>query len=597
MLSESQTKVPKQKQILKSAPPSSRSNTIADRISAGLKLSPIVSKILVAREIDSIEEAKSFLNPTLRNDLPDPLSLKNAEKAAELIVKSIEAGDYITIFSDFDVDGISSASQLWILLKEAGAKLRYYVPNRMTEGYGLSSTAINKLHAEKTNLLITLDCGITNVKEVTLAKELGLKVIIVDHHEIGEKNPPADLIVNPMQKDCGFYGQKLCTAGIVWLLGILLIRKIKEQNPTLPNKFPSSKDLLDLAAIGTICDMVPLRGVNRLIASRGIDAIRQSPRIGIQAIQEVAQIPQGARFTCSSIAFGIGPRLNAAGRLEDANIGMSLLISDSPGDAKDIANKINSLNNQRKTHEEHAKSICADLAAELEEFLEEPPSAYTLYDESFHVGVIGIAAQRMVEQFSRPIAVLGKSDDSNVAKGSVRSIGGFHVSETLNALSHLLIKHGGHKEAGGFSILEEHIPTFKKEFNELAKTFFNSEEPKIQLKIDQEIAFKEINIKLVKELEQLAPFGVGNPSPLFYTSNVEIAHIQIIGTNHVKMELIHDGVTRNALGWRMLGHPLLEQGNFINLAYSLEINTYKGISSVQLILKEITSENPIDFNS
>lgn len=558
-------------------------------ISAELKISEIVATILTKRGIKSPEQAKSFLSPTLRNDLTDPAKLKNSTEAIDLIIKSIKDNKYITIFSDFDVDGISSASQLWLILKDTGAKLRYYVPNRITEGYGLSETAVKKLHTEKTDLLITLDCGITNHKEITLAKELGLDVIVIDHHELGENPPPANFIINPMQEDCGFNGQKLCTAGIIWLLGILLNNELKKNSLTKKNHI-SSKDLLDIAAIGTICDMVPLLGINRLIASRGIALIKEKSRIGIKAIQEVAQLPQGDRFSCSSIAYGIGPRLNAAGRLGDAKIGMDLLVCQNESEAKSLAEKIHGLNESRKSYEDLVKSKCLNLAKTFEEKLGEKPYALTLHDKSFHVGVIGIAAQRMVETFQRPAAVLGKPEEksnSPIFKGSVRTFAGFHVADSLKQLSSLLISHGGHKEAGGFSILEENIEIFSIKFNALAKDFFSGIHPKQEILVEDEISFNDINIKLVKEIELLSPFGVGNPSPIFYTKNVSIEGLQIIGTNHVKMELSHANTRRNAIAWRMLGNPLLIQGSIVDIAYALEINTYKGISSVQLIIKEV----------
>jgi single-stranded-DNA-specific exonuclease len=391
-----------------------------------------------------------------------------------------------------------------------------------------------------------------------------------------------------MQTDCGFHGTKLCTAGIVWLLGIVLLKSLQSLKEI--KLAISSKELLDLAAIGTICDMVPLQGVNRLLASKGIESIRLNPRMGIKAIQEVAQLPLGSRFSCSSVAFGIGPRLNAAGRLEDASIGMSLLISDSSNEAKSLAEKINSFNNQRKTLEEKVKSTCLDLAADLKNILGENPSAYTLFNNDFHVGVIGIAAQRMVESLSRPVAVLGKTEDSNksnLIKGSVRSINGFHISETLNKLNHLLISHGGHKEAGGFSILEENILKFTIEFNKIAEDFFSKNPIIPEISFDQQISLKDININLVKEIELLAPFGIGNSSPIFLSREVEIFNFHQIGANHVKIELKQDGTIRNAIGWRMIGNPLIERGKKVDAIYSLELNTYKGVSSVQLILKEL----------
>ena len=338
----------------------------------------------------------------------------------EIISKAVEEKKYITVFSDFDVDGVTSGTQLWTQLASAGARVRYYIPDRIKEGYGLSKYAVNKLAEEKTELLITLDCGITNFEEVSLAKSLGLDVVVIDHHELPSELPPADAVINPKQEDCGFYGEELATAGIIWLVGIPLGNKLKEILPEA--NIPSSKELLDLAAIGTICDMVPLKSVNRLIASRGVQSIQAAPRIGVQALMEIASIPQGLRFSCSNVAFGIGPRINAAGRVDDASLGFKLLTETSLGDAKTYAQKINELNNKRRGLESHVKDSCLHLAEELQEKLNKEPQGYVLYDSSFHVGVIGIAAQRMVESLGKPTAVLGPGDTEEIYKGSVRGV-------------------------------------------------------------------------------------------------------------------------------------------------------------------------------
>lgn len=575
---------------------------IAHKISADLGINYTTAYILARRGIQNAEEAKAFLSPTLRNHLPNPALLKNAEVAVDRIIRAIEEKKYITLFSDFDVDGITSASQMWLVLAPAGAKVRHYVPNRMTEGYGLSTQAIERLHQEKTQTLITLDCGITNHKEITRAKELGLEVIVVDHHELGPEVPPADIIVNPMQKDCPFQSSKMATAGIAWLLCILLLKKLEESSLPKTGKLPTSKDLIDLAAIGTICDMVPLTGVNRLIASRGIDAIKSTPRPGIKAIKEVAQLPFGERFTCSHISFGIGPRLNAAGRLEDASLGFTLLTAPPSKTVKDVAEKLNKLNQERKSLEEETREICLEMAEtfsssisedEASESTELIPSAYALYHESFHPGVIGIAAQRLVEALGKPVAVMAPGESviqgkvTPVIKGSVRSIPEFHVSKSLNALTDLLYTHGGHAEAGGFTLLPENLFSFQKRFNELANDLFKDNAPKKEIKVDCLISFKDIHIKLVQEIQSLAPFGMGNPSPVFLARNVLIEHVQLIGDTHVKLQLEQDKTVRNAIGWRMRGHPLIIKDNRLDVVFSLEINTYKGVSSVQLIIKEL----------
>jgi len=567
-------------------------------ISKELGLHPIAAELLLLRGIKTAEEAKSYLNPTLRQDLPNPRLLKNSELAVERIIYAILNKEYITIFTDFDVDGMTSGSQLYLILSKAGAKLRYYVPDREKEGYGLSEYAVNKLHKEKTQLLITLDCGISNVKEIELAKSLGLSVIVVDHHELGERLPPADIIINPHQEGCRFKEEKLATAGIIWLLGIILLKELENKKEELNLDFaslPTSKSLLDLAAIGTICDMVPLRGVNRLIAHKGIDSIRTTRRAGIEALIDIAGLPLGKRFSCSHIAFGIGPRLNASGRINTADLGFSLLTSESIGESKKMAKTINNLNQERKALETHAKEVCFSEIEEAIKSLGEEPFGYAIFDASFHVGIIGIAAQRVVEKFYKPTAVmtLVESEGKRLVKGSVRSVRGFHVADALKSLSSLLINHGGHAEAGGFSLLEENLETLLKEFPLTAEKIFEGKAPKKLIKVDRDIKFSDISIQLVQELQLLAPFGIGNPSPAFYTKNVEIMAVQMIGDSHIKLELKDNSAMRMAIGWRMRGNPALFRGNTIDIVYSLELNTYKGVTSVQLIAKEIFEKDSI----
>ncbi len=566
-------------------------------ISNELGLHAITAELLLLRGINSPDQAKSYLNPTLRQDLPNPRLLKNSEIAVERIIRAIKNKEYITIFTDFDVDGMTSGSQLYLILSKAGAKLRYYVPDREKEGYGLSEYAVNKLHKEKTELLITLDCGISNVKEIELAKSLGLSVIVVDHHELGDKLPPADIIINPHQEGCRFKEEKLATAGIIWLLGIILLKELEHNKEELAldlTNLPTSKSLLDLAAIGTICDMVPLRGVNRLIAHKGIDSIRAVRRAGIEALIDIAGLPIGKRFACSHIAFGIGPRLNASGRINTADLGFSLLTSESMSESKKIAHRINNLNQERKALETHAKDVCFTEIEELIEPNKEEPFAYAIFDPSFHVGIIGIAAQRVVEKFYKPTAVmtLVESEGKRLIKGSVRSVRGFHVADALKSLSHLLINHGGHAEAGGFSLLEDNLEELLREFPRVAKDIFKGDTPQKLIKVDREIKFSDISIQLVQELQLLAPFGIGNPSPSFYTKNIEITSVQMIGDSHIKLELKDSTAMRMAIGWRMRGNTALFRGNTIDLVYSLELNTYKGVTSVQLIAKEVFEKSP-----
>lgn len=556
-------------------------------LQSALGISRVAATVLAAREVVDPEIAKSFLNPTLKSELPDPNQIKNIEAAAELILHSIEADKRICIFHDFDVDGLTAGAQLVLFLNAIGAQARCYVPNRFVEGYGLSKAAVEKVAEVGTDLLITVDCGISNNKELALAKQLGMETIVLDHHEPAEL-PPADIIVDPAQPGCPFQEYKLAAAGLVWMLLIVLRGKARERSM---ENIPDPKDFLDLAAIGTICDMVPLTQVNRLIAHRGIEAVKTTSRLGLQALINVSGLNGKTRFGAGHVSFGIGPRINAAGRLDDASQVGELLTTTDSSKAKSLAETIDRLNKRRRAIEEEVRICCVETLRKQPLLLEAP--AIALYQEDFHLGVIGIAAQRLVEEFHKPAAVMALGDavldgvETKVVKGSVRSIKGFHVAEVLHDLSDMLIAGGGHAAAGGFTVALEHLEDFQAAFVSAAEQCLTPEMLMRQQRADVRVSLSEVDFALADELQRLAPFGVGNPSPVLVTENVAVDSATTLSGKHLRLRLSDGNCTRNAIGWGFNGHPLLKRGEQVNIAYQVEINTYQGISSVQLTLKEV----------
>ena len=514
--------------------------------------------------------------------------MKGAVDAADLLLDAIEAGKQITIYSDFDVDGLTSAAQLYLYLRALGATVNHYTPNRFTEGYGLTRSAIEKLAKASTEVLVTVDCGATSIEEVALAKRLGMQVLIVDHHQMPIP-PAADCIINPAQPDCGFHPFELCAAGLVWLLLIVLRGRTKGRS--LKHAAPDPKDFLDLAAIGTICDMVPLATLNRVIASRGIDLFRLTKRPGLVALKAVAGVQSTTHLGAGSIGFAIGPRINAAGRLDDAKCVFELLTTGDANVADTLAKKLDRLNRDRKDIEDEVKIACLEQIRTTPSLLE--GNAFALFRPEFHAGVIGIVAQRLVEQFHKPAAVMaggeiekaGKMEQ--VAKGSVRGIRGFHVAEALQALDSLLVKHGGHAQAGGFTVSLENLQRFQAEFIELANRVLTPEMLERERQADALVGFSEVDFALVDELRKLAPFGMGNPSPLLVTRDVVVDSVQSVAGEHLRLRLSDSGHTCVGMAWRMQGHPALRKGNQISIAYQPEINTYQGVSSVQLNIQEV----------
>ncbi len=572
---------------------------LADEIAAALGISQIIGQILVSRGVRSAAEAQAFIYPALRDHLVSPQQIKNIEDAALHILRAVKEKCRITIFSDFDVDGLTSGVQLLLFLDWFGAQVDVYVPNRFSEGYGLSKGAIERLAATGTQLLVTVDCGISSVSELALAKRLGLRTVVIDHHEPGPELPPADVVVDPAQDGCPFREYALAAAGVVWMLLIVLRNKAPEvlgsEALKAKNALPDPKDFLDLASIGTICDMVPLVGMNRLLAHRGLEALRKTQRCGLSALLDVAGL-QSRRIDSGHVAYVVGPRMNAAGRLGDANDVIRLLTTKDAKKAKRLAQSIDRLNSDRRTIEEAVLSSCLAQLSQNPSLLAQP--AIALYGENYHLGVIGIVAQRLVERFNRPVAVMGPGEIEmgegmqRVVKGSVRSVDGFHVADNLSKLARLLLAHGGHAAAGGFSLSLANLENFKRQFVDAAASCLTAEHLQRKVTADMQISLADINFELAESLTRLAPFGVGNPSPVFITASVNVDSVMLVGQKHLRLRVSENECVRNAIAWGMHGNALLRKGEQVNIAYQVEINTYKGVSSVQLNIKEVWRPAP-----
>ena len=581
---------------LREEPTLADSRSVEDAVSGlvqELKISAVIARILVCRGHSTVEAARTFLTPSLKTGLEDPRLIKNLPQAVDLILQSIEEKLQITIYTDFDVDGLSSGSQLYLYLRALGARVNSYTPNRFSEGYGLAKSAVEKLARAGTQLLITVDCGISSFGELALAKRLGMKSIVLDHHQV-HKIPPADVVVDPAQEGCPFGEHQLAAAGLVWMLLILIRRMANERwsERVLSGelKLPEPKDFLDLAALGTICDMVPLKGLNRVIAHRGVEAIRKSERPGIVALRNVSGIASH-RLSAGHIGFAIGPRINAAGRLGDTREVFELLTTENSLRAKALAEGIDKQNAKRRAVEEDVLNRCAVSFAQDPELLQ--ASAITIFGKEFHLGVIGIVAQRVVEQYHRPTAVMApgeiivNGETKLVVKGSIRSIKGFHVAQVLEELKSLLLSGGGHAEAGGFSVTYENLAVFERRFKEEAGKRLSPEMLERRRVADVQVELREVDYTLVNELGLLQPFGIGNPAPMFLTRNVIIDSVTLLSNAHLRLRISDGSYHINAVAWKFQGNRLLRKGTRVDVLYSPELNTYQGVSSVQLNIKEV----------
>lgn len=547
---------------------------LAEKIAKSRGVSIVASRILAARGFEPGEKLEHFLNPSLQSGLPHPSKLLNIDLAVGVIVEAINRGEQIAIACDFDVDGLSGGSQLHHFLKSVGAKSAVFVPDRFSEGYGLNQGMIEKIAKAGFKVLVAIDFGTTNQGELQVAKTLGLRTVVVDHHHVSEV-PTVDAFINPQQSGCGFADGILSASGLVWYLVVALRSALKTSDSI------DAKSYLDLACLGTICDMVPLIGANRVIAKRGLETLSTSARTGLIALKNVAGF--NGKVSCSNVSFGLGPRINAAGRMVHGEIVIDLLTTDDSVGAAKIAQKLNRLNEERQSAEERLKNDAIEKIMNFETL----PEGLVVWDRAYHTGVVGIVAQRLVETFYRPSVVLG-SDGPGILKGSVRGVKGFNVVEALNSVGEQLIKFGGHSGAGGLSIHEENIEQFREAFIAECKKRLSAEELKPIVDADTEADLPDVDVALVKELSQFAPFGMGNPAPVLMLRNLRVQSTTVLKNAHLKVTLSDGKRFIKALMWKRSSHPDLVAGRQVDLACRAEINTFRGDDEVQIIIQGVT---------
>jgi single-stranded-DNA-specific exonuclease len=547
----------------------------AGAIAAKDGVHPVVARILAARGFEANAELDDYLSPTLRKGIPAPSSLKNLTAACSLIKECHERKEGIAICCDFDVDGLSGGSLVYDFFQNVGIDSQVYVPDRFVDGYGLNERTVRQIAERGFGLLLTIDFGTTNVKELTLARELGLKTIVVDHHHISADPPPVDVFINPHQVGCGFAKRTACAAGLAWYL-VVGLRQLYPDAPV------DAKSFLDLACLGTICDMVPLVGLNRVIAKRGLELLSDTSRAGLRALRNVAGIK--GNVGCGDVSFGIGPRLNAAGRIVSGNLVVELLTTKDSVRADKLARQLNQLNAERQELEQVVK-------AQAIEQLEAEGGitwAAVAYNPEFHTGVIGIVAQRLVEHFYRPSAVMGM-DTEGILKGSVRGIKGFSVIEALEAVRAHLIKFGGHEGAGGFSVAQENVLAFKDAFIRECERRLNEIEVVPFVDVDTEITLEELSMQLVEQLNGLAPFGVGNPAPTVLIRNLRVVEIKTIKNIHLKVVFSDGRRFISGMMWRQESHPALYPNARVAIAFRPEINRFNGVAELMANLQAVES--------
>ncbi|MGB2697842.1 MAG: single-stranded-DNA-specific exonuclease RecJ [Candidatus Zixiibacteriota bacterium] len=550
---------------------------ITQEIAASLSLPPGIVKILINRGLTTPEQAKRFIYPDLSN-LLDPLLLGEMDKAVDRILYALKDNQRIMIFGDYDVDGITATSLVFLVLNRLGATVSYYLPNRLKEGYGLSEEGILVAEKRGVKLLISVDCGVTAVKEVEFANQRGIDCIITDHHEFSDILPPAVAIVNPKQKGKNYPGGELSGVGVAFKLAQALYRRLDQNEAEL-------EEHLDLVALGTAADIVPMINENRILTKFGINQIVRTTKPGLKSLIFISGL-MGKDIGTGQVVFILAPRINAVGRLGDAVKAIKLLTTKDEQLGSQLARELNQENIRRKKIDETTLDEALEMIEQEVDLNQD--KAIVLASSGWHQGVIGIVASRLVERYHRPTILIAV--DKNEGKGSARSIFGFDMYDALKECSNFLSKFGGHKYAAGLSIDPKNINKFREKFRAISKIGLKQEKLVPKLTIDSELEFDSIDDKLVDMLNLFAPFGPQNLHPVFLTRNLEIlGEPYVVGYNHLKIKVKKNNRIFDAIGFGFGDwvKPLSMKRIKIDLVYVIERNTWNGNSKLQLRIKDL----------
>jgi single-stranded-DNA-specific exonuclease len=535
-----------------------------------------VVRILLRRGMDSVEKVDRFLRPEMSH-LRDPFELMGMQAGIERLTRAFLENEKIVIYGDYDVDGITATSLLYLIMNRLGAQVDFYLPNRLTEGYGLSKNGIDIARDNGATLIVTVDTGITAVDEVAYAASQGVDVVITDHHEPGAGEPAACAIINPKQTGCD-YGEELSGVGVAFKFAQALFRSLDQDEREL-------EEHLDLVALGTSADIVPLVGENRVLTKFGINQIARTTKPGLKSLTFVSGL-MGKEISTGQVVFILAPRINALGRLGDARDAVRLLATRDERLASEIARKLDTENRRRKEIDE---ATLNEALAQMDEVVDlSTDTAIVLAGEGWHQGVIGIVASRLVERFNLPtvmIAMAGKE-----GKGSARSIPGFHLCEALKECEDLLVKYGGHKYAAGLSIVPENIIEFRRRFIEASRHRLTDEDVVPKMHIDLEIELTDIDDEFMHALELFSPFGPQNMRPVFITQNCEVVgQPYVVGNNHLKMRVRKGDAMFDVIGFGFgdMARVISTKGCLVDIVYVVEYNTYNGVTRKQIRLKDV----------
>jgi single-stranded-DNA-specific exonuclease len=560
--------------------PDTEAQEKAARLADALGVPAAFAATLVSHGIETTEDAAGFLSPD-RSKLHDPTLLPDMEEALERLRSALKSRERVFVCGDYDVDGITSIVLVRRCLEAAGLEVGFYVPNRLVEGYGLSETGVRAAKDWGAGLIVTVDSGITGHEEIALASDLGLDVIVTDHHEPQETLPDALAVVDPKRRDSRYPFQHLAGVGVAFKVMEGLARHSRDVAYAV-------EENLDLVAVGTVADIVPLTGENRILTTLGLDKLRVTRNAGLRALMEVAGV-DSVEARAPHIGFALGPRLNAAGRLGDASIGVDLLTTDDLDNAVAIARKLDAENKKRRELE---RSVFEDATRMIGEKIDlSERRSVVLWSSGWHPGVVGIVASRIAKQYNRPTILLSVAD--GWCKGSGRSIPGFDLHAALAECRDCVESFGGHRHAAGVSLSEDRLDGFSACVERAVASVLTPSDLVPVIEIDAIVSLAECDFDLVQLTKRLRPFGAGNPEPIFGTRSLKLISAKAVGNGHLKMTVAEGDRAMDAIGFGMGGtlDDLRGAGGVVALAYVLEENTWRGVTNLQLRLKDVQPED------
>ena len=548
---------------------------LAHELEEALTVPPLVALILTTRHITSHGQAEDFLYSRLK-DMHSPYQLPDIDKAVGRIADAIVEGEQIAIYGDYDVDGITGTALLVHFLSSLGGRVRWHIPHRIKEGYGLNSEALKMLHSRGVTLVVTVDCGSTDHKPIQLARELGMDIIVTDHHKLPDIPPDANVILNPKGVEEIPALADLAGVGVAFYLVTAIRAHFRRKGKWTSSEQPNLKNYLDLVALGTLADMVPLTGTNRILASIGLSELSRTPRSGLRALKETCGL-RGGKISNWDVLFRLGPRLNAPGRLGSGNPALRLLLTTESAEAQKLAQQLEELNRQRQSVEDQLLAEALSLIEANKDH--EQSSSLVLASPGWHKGVLGLVASRLTERFNKPTILLTLVDE--LWEGSGRSVGNFDLYQALARCRDHLVRFGGHRLAAGVGLAQSQLAGFRPAFEEVVKEGITPQDITKTKKVDAVVYLEEITPELMTYLERMQPYGVGNPEPIFCCRDFQVEDSQILKGSHLRLRLRQDKARLTGIGFNLLESdqslPLPQC-----LMFSPRWNHWRGEQQIQL---------------